>query len=83
LSGGRFLGCEVAFSFTHECAASLSDVLERRVRAAVFAEGQGLADLDQSADIAARAAGFDAVAREAEKQAYRARVQTRYRVAPE
>jgi glycerol-3-phosphate dehydrogenase len=82
LSGGRFLRCEVAFSFSHECAANLSDVLERRVRAAVFARGQGLDDLDQSADAAARALGLDAAGADAQKEAYRARVQTRYRIAP-
>ncbi len=82
LAGGRFLRCEVAFSFSHECAANLSDVLERRVRAAVFARGQGLDDLDQSALAAARALGLDAAGAEAQKQAYRARVQTRYRIAP-
>jgi glycerol-3-phosphate dehydrogenase len=83
LSGGRFLRCEVAFSFTHECAASLSDVLERRVRAAVFSIGQGLSDLDQSADVAARARGLDQASTEAEKRAYRARIQTRYRIVEE
>jgi glycerol-3-phosphate dehydrogenase len=83
LSGGRFLRCEIAFSFTHECAANLSDVLERRLRAAVFAQGQGLSDLDQSAEVAARVRDLDAHEIEAEKQAYRVRVQTRYRVAPE
>jgi glycerol-3-phosphate dehydrogenase len=82
LAGGRFLRCEVAFSFSHECAASLSDVLERRVRAAVFARGQGLDDLEQSAAAAASALGLDAAGAEAQKQAYRARVQTRYRIAP-
>jgi glycerol-3-phosphate dehydrogenase len=83
LSGGRFLRCEVAFSFTHECAANLSDVLERRVRAAVFAADQGLADLAQSADVAARVRGLSDAAKEAEKQAYRARIRTRYRVTQE
>jgi glycerol-3-phosphate dehydrogenase len=83
LSGGRFLRCEVAFSFTHECAANLSDVLERRLRAAVFAAGQGLTDLAQSADVAARVRGLSAAATEAEKQAYRERIRTRYRITQE
>jgi glycerol-3-phosphate dehydrogenase len=82
LSGGRFLLCEVTFSFSHECAANLSDVLERRVRAAVFARGQGLDDLDQSADAAARALGLSTADADLQKEAYRARVQTRYRIAP-
>jgi glycerol-3-phosphate dehydrogenase len=82
LSGGHFLRCEVAFSFSHECAANLSDVLERRVRAAVFARGQGLDDLDQSAGAAARALGLSAADADVQKEAYRARVQTRYRIAP-
>lgn len=81
LSAGHFLRCEVAFSFTHECAANLSDVLERRVRAAVFARGQGLLDLEQSGEVAAQALGLDAAGAEAQKQAYRARIQTRYRIA--
>jgi hypothetical protein len=51
------------------------------VRAAVFARGQGLIDLDQSGELAARALGLDAAAAEAQKQAYRARIQTRYRIA--
>lgn len=81
-AGGRYLRCEIPFSFSHECAASLSDVLERRVRVAVFAPGQGLDDLDRSAEAAARAQGLDATASDAQKQAYRRRVQTRYRIAP-
>lgn len=83
LSNGRYLACEIAFSFRHECALNLSDVLERRVRAAVFAEGQGLIDLDRAGEVSARARNLDACAASDEKRAYRERVRTRYRVAPE
>jgi glycerol-3-phosphate dehydrogenase len=76
----RFFLCEVARSFSHECAADLGDVLERRVRVATLAPGQGLPQLERLARVAGEAAGWDAARVREEMQRYRARVALRYRV---
>jgi glycerol-3-phosphate dehydrogenase len=80
LGGSRFLLCEVAWSLRNECAANLCDVLERRVRVAVFAKGQGMSELDRAADSAGRALSWSTSRIEQEKQRYRERIATRYRV---
>jgi glycerol-3-phosphate dehydrogenase len=63
-----------------ECPASLCDLLERRVRLALYAPGQGLPELSRIADVAARAAGWDAERSRAEARAYLASVQRRYQI---
>jgi glycerol-3-phosphate dehydrogenase len=72
--------CEVAWSLRHECAANLCDVLERRVRVAVFAPGQGLPELDRAAAAAGDVLDWSAARVEEEKQLYRERIARRYRV---
>jgi glycerol-3-phosphate dehydrogenase len=78
----RFLTAEVSWSFAHECAATLSDVLERRVRMAVFAAGQGLAEVDALAAAAARVAGWGDARIAEETARYRDVVFRRYQVRP-
>ncbi len=80
IRGSRFLLCEVAWSIEHECALDLCDVLERRVRVAVFARGQGLPQLDELARVAQVAGGYSDARADEEKQRYRARVASRYQV---
>jgi glycerol-3-phosphate dehydrogenase len=74
------LTAEIAWSFSHECAATLADVLERRVRLAIFAAGQGLAEVDALAAAAARVAGWSDVRMVEEVERYRTIVHRRYQV---
>jgi glycerol-3-phosphate dehydrogenase len=76
----RYLYAEIPWSIRTECPASLCDVLERRVRLALFAEGQGLPQLARIAEVAAAAAGWDAERTRAEATAYAAAVRRRYQI---
>jgi glycerol-3-phosphate dehydrogenase len=76
----RYLYAEIPWSIRTECPASLCDVLERRVRLALFAEGQGLPQLARIAEVAAAAAGWDADRTRAEAAAYAAAVRRRYQI---
>jgi len=80
IGGARSFACEIARAFTHECAVDLCDVLERRVRVAVFARGQGLPELAQLAQVAAEAAGWDDARARLEAERYRELVRRRYQV---
>jgi len=77
----RYLYAEIPWAFRTECAVTLSDVLERRVRLALFAEGQGLPELARIAQIAGEALGWDAERARAETRAYIATVRRRYQIA--
>jgi glycerol-3-phosphate dehydrogenase len=76
----RYLFAEIPWAIAHECPATLCDVLERRVRLALFAEGQGLPQLAKLADVAAQATGWDAERTRAESTAYAAAVRRRYQI---
>ncbi len=76
----RYLFAEIPWSIRTECPASLCDVLERRVRLALFAEGQGLPQLARIAEVAAAAAGWDPERTRAEAAAYAAAVRRRYQI---
>lgn len=77
----RYVYAEIPWAFRTECAATLCDVLEHRVRLAVFAEGQGLPELARIAAVAAEALGWDAERAGAEARAYAASVRRRYQIA--
>ena len=76
----RFTFAEIPWSWRTECPASLCDLLERRMRLAIFAVGQGIAELDAIAAAAGRAAGWDEEQRRAETRAYRDAVRLRYQI---
>jgi len=76
----RYTFAEIAWSWRNECPASLCDLLERRLRLALFAVGQGIAELDEIAAVAAEAAGWDAEQRRKEADAYLEAVQRRYQI---
>jgi glycerol-3-phosphate dehydrogenase len=76
----RYVYAEVPWAFRTECGASLCDVLERRVRLALFAEGQGLPQLARIAAVAAQELGWDAERERAEAAAYAAVVRRRYQI---
>ncbi len=80
----RFTYAEISWLFRTECPANLCDLLERRLRMAIFAVGQGLPELDRIAATAGAAAGWDRERIRAEAIAYATSVQRRYQiVAPE
>jgi glycerol-3-phosphate dehydrogenase len=76
----RFTFAELAWSWQTDCPASLCDLLERRVRLALFAPGQGLPELSRIAEVAGRAAGWDAERCRGEARAYAACVRRRYQI---
>ena len=80
IGASRFLYAEIPWSIRTECPVSLCDLLERRMRLAIFAEGQGLLQLDRIAATAARAAGWDAARTEEEMAGYVAAVRRRYQI---
>ena len=80
IGDSRFCYAEIPWIFRTECPATLSDLLERRMRLALLIEGQGLLQLDAIAGIAAEAAGWDAARVEAEAAAYAAGVRRRYQI---
>jgi glycerol-3-phosphate dehydrogenase len=80
IGSSRYLLAEIPWAIAHECPATLSDLLERRVRLALFAEGQGLPQLAQLAGVAAAAAGWDAERTRAEAAAYASSVRRQYQI---
>jgi glycerol-3-phosphate dehydrogenase len=80
IGGSRYLYAEVPWAFRTECAATLCDVLERRVRLALFAAGQGLPQLSRIAEVAAEAQGWDAERAQAEAAAYAGSLRRRYQI---
>lgn len=82
IGDSRFTYAEIPWSFRTECPLTLCDLLEHRMRLALFATGQGLPELDEITSIAARAAGWDAERARDEAARYVAAIRTRYQIAP-
>ena len=80
IGDSRFTWAEIPWSVRTECPATLCDLLEHRVRLALFARGQGLDQLDGLARLAGEAAGWDAARTAEEARRYRETVERRYRV---
>jgi glycerol-3-phosphate dehydrogenase len=80
IGGSRYLLAEIPWSIRSECAATLCDLLERRVRVALFAEGQGLPQIARIAGVAASALGWDAERTRAETAEYVSVVRRRYQI---
>ena len=76
----RYTLAEIPWCVANECPANLCDLLERRLRVAIFADGQGLADLPRIAATAAAAAGWDEARTRAESQAYVEAVRLGYQI---
>jgi glycerol-3-phosphate dehydrogenase len=76
----HFTWAEIPFSFRTECPANLCDLLERRMRMALFAAGQGLPELEHIAQVAAEASGWSAERTREEVAAYAAAVRRRYQI---
>jgi glycerol-3-phosphate dehydrogenase len=82
VGSSRFTWAEIPWVFRTECPATLCDLLERRMRVVLFAEGQGLRNLDQIARLAGEAAGWDAERSRGEAMAYADSVRRRYQIVP-
>lgn len=80
IGGSRFSYAEIPWCWETECASSLCDLLERRMRMALYARGQGLAELPRITAVAARAAGWDAERSREEARGYQEAVQRRYQI---
>jgi glycerol-3-phosphate dehydrogenase len=80
IGASRYTLAEIPWSFETECPASLCDLLERRLRMAIWSAGQGLPELAQIAALAAQAAGWDAERTRAEARGYAAAVRRRYQI---
>jgi glycerol-3-phosphate dehydrogenase len=80
IGGSHNLFAEIPWSFRTECPVTLCDLLERRLGMAIFAIGQGLAELSEIATAAARAAGWDEERTRAESMAYVDSVRRRYQI---
>lgn len=76
----HFTWAEIPWSFRTECPANLCDLLERRMRMALFAAGQGLPELEHITRIAADAAGWDTARAREEATDYAASVRRRYQI---
>ena len=72
---------ELRWRARHECAVTLCDLLERRTRICLRAEGQGLPELAHIAAVAAEELGWDDVQRSEEAAAYADAVRTHYQIA--
>ncbi|QDP95836.1 glycerol-3-phosphate dehydrogenase/oxidase [Microlunatus elymi] len=66
-----YIRAEIAFAITHEGALHLDDILARRTRIVYEVPEQGLAAVDEIADIVAPMLGWSDDQREAEVDAYR------------
>jgi len=67
-------GNALADALDHECAITICDVLERRVRANLFGADNGLGQVEEVAAAVGRRVGWSEDRRQAEIDAYRARV---------
>jgi len=82
IGSSRYTYAEIPWCFRTECAVTLCDLLEHRMRLALFAIGQGLPELDEIARTAAAAAGWDPERAREEAASYVSAVRTRYQIAP-
>ena len=80
IGDSRFSWAEIPWSMQTECAVSLCDLLENRVRMALFAVGQGLPELSAIAELAGAAAGWSEARIAREAAAYRDAVRRRYQI---
>jgi glycerol-3-phosphate dehydrogenase len=80
IGSSRFTWAEIPWSVRTECPVTLCDLLERRMRLALFAEGQGLRELPRIARIAGECAGWDEPRMREEALAYANVVRRRYQI---
>ncbi len=71
---------EIPWALAREAAWGLCDLLERRLRVALVAPGQGLGELGEIARVAAEAAGWDEARTREEVRAYLASLRRGYQI---
>jgi glycerol-3-phosphate dehydrogenase len=76
----RYTLAEIPWAFANECPATLCDLLEHRLRMALFSVGQGLPELADIAKLAAESAGWDEEQTRAEGCAYTGALRRRYQI---
>jgi glycerol-3-phosphate dehydrogenase len=76
----RYTLAEIPWSFAHECPATLCDLLEHRLRMALFSVGQALPELSEIVEVAANAAGWEEDRKRAEACAYTKALRRRYQI---
>ena len=81
IGDSRYTLAEIPWCIATECAPTLCDLLERRLRMPIFALCQGLPELARIAEVAGQAAGWDAERTRAEAQAYVHSVRYHYQIA--
>jgi glycerol-3-phosphate dehydrogenase len=82
IGGSRYIYAEIPWCFRTESVLALCDLLEHRMRLALFAIGQGLPELDEITEVAAAAAGWDDERAREEASSYVSAIRTRYQIAP-
>jgi len=82
IGSSRFLLAEIPWSFRTECPAGLCDLLERRMRLAILAVGQGLPQIEEIAAVAGEVAGWDSARVREEVAAYAGTIRRHYQIAP-
>ncbi len=82
IGSSRYTYAEIRWVMQREAAVTLCDLLERRMRLALFAVGQGLPELDAIARVAGDAAGWDEERVHAEAADYARCVRRRYQIQP-
>jgi glycerol-3-phosphate dehydrogenase len=80
IGSSRYTFAEIRWAMQREAAFTLCDLLERRMRLALFAVGQGLPELDAIARIAGEAAGWDDDRVHAEAADYAHCIRRRYQI---
>ena len=82
IGSSAFLYAEIPWCMARECPVTLCDLLERRMRLAIFAESHALPQLPRIVQVAAEAAGWDAARSENEAADYAQTVRRRYQIMP-
>jgi glycerol-3-phosphate dehydrogenase len=82
ISTSMFTYAEIPWVINHESATNLTDILERRMRMAIFSKDQGLTEINKIASIAAKAAGWDHKRKEQEIKSYKERIKLKYSIQP-
>ncbi|MBN2361893.1 MAG: glycerol-3-phosphate dehydrogenase/oxidase [Deltaproteobacteria bacterium] len=82
IAGAPFLRCELPYIARTEGPVHLEDILARRLRVALWARGQALAEADDAAELVGHTLGWNAEQQRAEAERYRALVKREFRPLP-
>ena len=77
--GGNYLRAEIPYLCQHECVLHLDDLLGRRIRLALWVQGQALPQIEAIAALAGESLGWDQIRRDEEIKRYKNYVQEQAR----